>query len=204
MPGLTCASSHARQRAVVGCEILLLGYVWNEIGDNPRLRRKIEQLCVQTLSEKKGLVMILEPANQQPARALMEFRNQLIQMGDVAYPCNHSNPCPMLNRSRDWCYSEFRWTPPKAIQYIDRVIGIDRKRLNTGALVIGSKGFLKPNTQKNQPVVVGRPVAKSEAKNRTPHSKFHHLLCSEDGLTKTPDNQKNAVLRGCFFDRDRG
>ena len=54
-----------------GVKILLLGYVWNEIGDNPRLRRKIEQLCVQTLSEKKGLVMILEPANQQPARALV-------------------------------------------------------------------------------------------------------------------------------------
>jgi len=176
-----------------------LGYVWNELKKNNRAQSHLLELFTQHITQKHDvLIVILEPANQIIARDAMSLRNELVTLGyHPVYPCPSSKKCPMLERSRDWCFSEGSWTSPLLMQNIEKNLGIDRSRFSTSAYLFASptlSGKILP-PGKNPPVVVGRPQKISE--KGLPIRGFEMLLCDGDKLSKKPGSTgKNFLMRG--------
>lgn len=163
--------------------ILCLGYVTNELSGRSHQGKKLERLIQRVLSIPSGMVVMLEPANQEPSRQSMANREGILQHGAVVYPCSHSKPCPMLSRKKDWCYSSFPWSPPRFISYLDKRLGIDRSTLKTCAFIYASQALhCKLQTHSmNKKVIVGMPLNKQ--------GRREFLLCSEGLLSKAPFKQ---------------
>jgi ribosomal protein RSM22 (predicted rRNA methylase) len=171
-----------------------LGYVWNELQKNPRARKNLLKLFQLLLNKSApGLIMIVDAGEQQTSRNLMGLRDELVQMGFASlYPCTSNEPCPLLERNRDWCFSESQWQPPNVINRVDRLLGIDHSTLSTTALTFATPAFA--STLKNRgKVVVGRPES-LEGKG------FEYLLCSEGAIAKEPGSASPTTLdRGQLF-----
>lgn len=187
-----------------------LGYVWNELSRNKAAREKLLRVFEQRLEENHPtLILVLEPATEDLARDAMALREHLVGVGyKVLYPCPESGPCPMLKRSRDWCYSEATWEVPRDLKKLDEMLDMDRSRLSGVGYLLASKdmvsqmetlsssgsgkGSLKGHTAAtpSAPIVVGRPV-------RTTGRGFDYLLCQAGELTKAPGGGEETVaLRG--------
>ena len=179
--------------------IYLFGYVWNELTRNNTARRKLITLLSNHIKRKeKCLVFIAEPALEQMARSTMELRDVLCAAGFIAlYPCPHSNHCPMLDRPKDWCYSEGEWDQPPLAKWIDEQLEMTRSR-HAGSLFAFSSPAMGLTSDLAQ-IVVGRPV-RDEGKERY-KGFFDYLLCDEDGITKrTPLAPLQVVARGMILD----
>jgi hypothetical protein len=191
-------SRELTQGPIAGPVWYQLGYVWNEIVANPRTTQLLLRYLAAGLQQGRRIITLVEPANQDLARGAMELREELLQMGyRVLYPCPHSESCPMLERSRDWCYSEFAWERPPLMRTIDRLLEIDRQRIGCSAYL-----FVSPDLEQNllvrrpgtsQEIVVGRPLL---PRGRDPRRDFDYLLCSPDGLGKKKPESGPELLRG--------
>jgi hypothetical protein len=182
-----------------------LGYVWNEIAKNPRARNKIFELFEKLIANKvPALVFITEPGTQDQSRSAMVLRNQLTSLGyQVYYPCPSNAPCPLLERSRDWCYSEIPWNPPAIQKLVDKFIGIERSKLAAScyALATPAMGQMIELKLKNMQVVVGRPVKAPKGQATSSQKSFEYLLCTSQGPKKTPATPGKPPLdRGTIFD----
>lgn len=168
-----------------------LGYVWNELKRNPIARQRVIATLTGPLTRNEpALVVVLEPAIQEISREAMALRDQLVAAGYVPlYPCPSAAACPMLERSRDWCYSEGLWLRPKSIQRLDRVLGMDRGHLSGALYMFASPALLAGQSPLvPRPVVVGRPKAELG---------FEYLLCRGDSLEKkAPAATGTPVARG--------
>lgn len=180
-----------------------LGYVWNEVSHNPKTSQLLLRFLEAGLSRGQRIISLIEPANQDLSREAQSLRNELLERGyRVLYPCPHQDACPMLERTRDWCYSEFTWERPPLARTADRILSIDRHRIGCSAYVFVSPDVaLALQTQeapRSEEVIVGRPLTPS----RNPQSReFDYLLCTENGLQKSkpvPDasGQIQELLRG--------
>lgn len=179
--------------------IYLLGYVWNELVKNAPARRKLLNLMSQHI--KKGdssLIFVVEPALEFMARPAMELRDKLCELGYKAlYPCPHSNPCPMLERPKDWCYSEGTWKQPALAEWIDEQMKVNRAK-HASTLFAFASPALGLESDHNS-VVVGRPVR--EAGIDRYKGFFDYLVCSSDGIVKQkPEKPKQVILRGSLYD----
>lgn len=175
-----------------------LGYVFNELEKNVRARQKAELIFGQHLENNEpALVWILEPATQDLCRAAMEWREQLVTAGYVPlYPCPGKIACPMLERTRDWCYSEGEFNRPLAVQNVDRALKIDRSRFASTMYALATPAFMErvKTRAANVAAVVGRPERAAEP--RKP-SVFDYLVCTRSGLQKVPhDPGKDVLPRG--------
>ena len=174
-----------------------LGYVWNELERNPAARTKLLKLFENAAAEH-SLLLLLEPANQAIARSTMALRDQLVQLGYTPlYPCPRPTPCPMLQLSRDWCYSEGEWLRPREMTLLDRSLGTDRSRLSGGLYVFASASLtarLTPSAA-HRPVVVGRPERTGAP--RYGERPFDYLICRGEQLEKrAPVPGKAFLARG--------
>jgi hypothetical protein len=185
--------------------IIAMGYFWNEIERIPSLQRKLVQSFAQFISQnRKALILVLEPSNQNIARAAMALRESLVGMGYKAlYPCPSSMPCPLLERSRDWCYSEYIFNSPRLLQKIDKLLGIERSRMGSSSYALVSPALYEEITftVEDPAIIVGRPVVKNPHQKRSYASKrdsnIEFLLCTADGLKKTkPAPGVEESLRG--------
>lgn len=182
-----------------------LGYVWNEVAHNPKTSQAMLRHLAQGLKQGHRLITLIEPATQDLARAAQQLRDELCAMGyQVLYPCPHSAGCPMLERTRDWCYSEWEWQQPPLMQKIDRILDIDRRRLGASAYVFASPDIvmaLRMREHKDNPsaVVVGRPLDEKAGRGNT--RKFSYLLCTDEGLVKEPVDAGPERLRGVAWQR---
>ena len=187
--------------------IELLGYVWNELNKHKKAQKQLFRR-LETLQDKHSILVILEPANQNLSRACMELREELLAMGYLAsYPCSASGPCPMLERSKDWCYSELAWERPKIIERLDKKLGVDHSKLSTTAMIFispkAAESFrIKPS---EKATVVGRPLNRKPSVKtpRSPNKGFSYLLCIGETLEKitakeitTPKTPSTTRLRG--------
>ena len=183
-----------------GLLVISMGYVWNEIQKNPKARVK----ALKWIESHMHLPMIFhihEPANQMLARDAMEMRDFLCEIGfNPIYPCLSNAPCPLLERTKDWCYSEGKFHSPRWMQKLDKYVGIDRQTINTTAFMFASQPFaeLVKKHNKNLGVVVGRPTLKMQKKVPRSRKQYYHLLCTGDSLEKgsiikRPDQE---ILRG--------
>ncbi|WP_141731286.1 small ribosomal subunit Rsm22 family protein [Oligoflexus tunisiensis] len=181
-----------------------LGYVWNEIAHSPKTSQAMLRHLGQGLKQGRRLITLIEPATQDLARAAQQLRDELCAMGYQAlYPCPHSANCPMLERARDWCYSEWEWQQPPLMPKIDRILGIDRHRLGASAYVFVSPDIAMAlrtlkNTEGPDAVVVGRPLDEKAARGSR---KFNYLLCTDEGLIKEPVDAGPERLRGVVWKR---
>jgi SAM-dependent methyltransferase len=182
-----------------------LGYVWNEIAHSPKTSQAMLRHLAQSLQQGRRLITLIEPATQDLSRAAQQFRDELCAMGyQVLYPCPHSSPCPMLERTRDWCYSEWEWQQPPLMQKIDRILEIDRRRLGASGYVFASPDIVMAlrtmkNTDGPSAVVVGRPLDEKAGRSNT--RKFSYLLCTDAGLVKEPVDAGPERLRGVVWQR---
>lgn len=178
-----------------------LGYVWNEVKQSPKTSQLLLRYLEQGLEAGPRILTVLEPANQEIARDAMELRDTLTAMGYIAlYPCPHSQACPMLERTRDWCYSEFVWDRPPLVKKVDKILKIDRQRIGVAAYVFVSPDvYQELEKARHEAVVVGRPVDR-QTKNPL-HSTKSYLLCQpEPGLTKQKAEKEDIeLLRGQFY-----
>jgi SAM-dependent methyltransferase len=178
--------------------IYLLGYVWNELGRNLPARRKLLTLMTKHLERGEScLVFVAEPALEFMARPAMELRDALCGAGFVAlYPCSHSEPCPMLERPKDWCYSEGEWEQPPLAAWIDEQLGMNRAKIAGSMFAFASPDF--GFKEQDLPIVVGRPV-RDEGKERY-KGFFDYLVCDKEGISKiTPKAPKQVAARGTIL-----
>ncbi|NRA65559.1 MAG: hypothetical protein HRU19_13810 [Pseudobacteriovorax sp.] len=177
--------------------IVVLGYVWNELKRNPKAKAKLSTL-MKALSDRKTLFLVVEPANQFIARDAMELRNIATETGyTAAYPCGHNSPCPMLERQKDWCYSETTWQTNKAIQRIDKNLKINHEFLKYAGYIFASESAMNIMESKiltGSFPVVGRPVVDKQAKIK----KTEYLVCRGKDLKKYPGSsiKGRTLLRG--------
>ncbi|MFH1809649.1 MAG: small ribosomal subunit Rsm22 family protein [Pseudomonadota bacterium] len=62
----------------------------------------------------EGILLVVEPALRQTARALSALRDGLLAAGHVVRgPCTHALPCPMLRRRRDFCHGRLHLDLPE-------------------------------------------------------------------------------------------
>ena len=139
------------------------------------------------------LVLLLEPASQSFARSAMELRDEMVKMGYLPlYPCLAPTPCPMLNLSRDWCYSEATWQQPKIMQTLDKSLGISRQHLSGTLMAFASKDLAKSwRAEKTAAVIVGRPeriaphlLKVKDRPKEKPATTFEYLICTGSDLKK--------------------
>jgi SAM-dependent methyltransferase len=178
--------------------IYLLGYVWNELSKNTPAKRKLLSILTKHIErEQRALVFIAEPALDFMARPAMELRDVLTSAGYQAmYPCPHSHSCPMLERPKDWCYSEGEWTPPPLAEWIDDKLGMNRARFAGSMFAFASPAMGIQSDQK--PIVVGRPV-RDEGKERY-KGFFDYLICDQNGISKLePKAPKQVAPRGTIL-----
>ncbi len=178
--------------------VYLLGYIWNELNrNNPAKRRIMDIFAGHIKRNEKCLIFIAEPALEQMSRPTMELRDILCSGGFQAlYPCPHSNACPMLERPKDWCYSEGVWDRPDIAAWIDDKLDLDRGR-NAGTQFAFASPAMNLKSDGNA-VVVGRPV-REEGKERY-KGFFDYLVCGNNGIEKhEPLTPKTPINRGQFY-----
>jgi SAM-dependent methyltransferase len=178
--------------------IYLLGYVWNELNKNAPGRRNLLRIITNHIKRnEKCLVFVTEPALDFMSRPAMELRDSLCEAGFQAlYPCPHSMPCPMLERAKDWCYSEGEWNQPHVAKLIDQQMKINRAKHASTMFAFASPAVELPSD--SQAIVVGRPVRESGIERYKGF--YDYLICDDEGLRKEkPEHPKNVILRGNIF-----
>ena len=183
-----------------GLLVISMGYVWNEIQKNPKARTK----ALKWIESHMHLPMVFhihEPANQLIARDAMEMRNFLCEIGfNPIYPCISNAPCPLLERSKDWCYTEGKFQSPQWMRKLDKYIGIDRQDIKTTAFMFVTKPVHDLIHQKKAALglVVGRPAVKAHKKVPKNKLDYYHLLCTGSSLEKGAiiKNPSQKILRG--------
>lgn len=160
--------------------VVHLGYIWNELSRQPESQRNLIKWLLRLQERGPVILLVAEPANQMLARSVMQLRDEITQeLGWlVHYPCPHQSHCPMLEKARDWCYSEFAWQRPVWQRNIDRLMNVDRGLLSGAMYIFSSpkaKIFMVPDSVR-QNIVVGRPLTRY---GKT--SGFRHLVCTNAG-----------------------
>lgn len=178
--------------------IVQLGYLLNELDQNTKALNAIAKLF-STLSEQRSILHIIEPAHQTPSRALMKMRAQLLQDEYFPiYPCGHQAPCPLLDKARDWCFSEFSFKRPPELVPVDRGMSRDSSLLSASSHIYVSSQMGKQIQTGNTPaVIVGRPTDVKPQPGKGPHrhEAFSYLLCSSAGIEKIPAASHRRPLR---------
>ncbi|MFW7381242.1 MAG: small ribosomal subunit Rsm22 family protein [Oligoflexus sp.] len=198
---------HAATEQKPDLHVILMGYVWNELQDNPRARRKVEESLMK-LADQPCLIFLLEPGNQFPARQAMELRDLLVEtQWQALYPCPKAANCPMLENNRDWCYSEFTWNRPPLVTMLDERLEINHEKISSSCYCFASPSAMtlinKAGYQSPEEVVVGRPTPRRkplEAKKKAFGPKFEYLICAGERLIKkAPPKGGELLLRGQNF-----
>lgn len=105
------------------------------------LADRAERLIVAAVDEAlahEGALVLIEPGLRETARALERLRDRLLERGtlSVLAPCLHQAHCPALVNERDWCITDFAWTPPPFVRAIDERTGLDKRSLKFAYLLL--------------------------------------------------------------------
>jgi SAM-dependent methyltransferase len=141
-----------------GLNIILLGYVLNEMPSTKTLIQKILRL-----SNQPTLVFILDSAHKESSHRLAELKTQFTDYEfDCLYPCPDNSACPL--DAKDWCYSECLWQRPAEIKSTDKLLGIDRSKMSYAGFLYASpevKPFLRTSNCSQR--IIGFPWVKNKS-----------------------------------------
>jgi len=123
-------------------ELILLGFVLNELGDASvdTLRSRhawLSRLC--ELLTPDGALVVLEPALREQSRSLQELRSLFAAGGGPPYvfaPCLHRAGCPLLERERDWCHEQLPLALPARAAQLARAAGLRTAQLSYSYLTL--------------------------------------------------------------------
>lgn len=186
-----------------GVTVISLGYVWNELTKSRPAKGRIETLIEDAIrgrspgDKPESLLLLLEPAQQEHAREAMVWRDARVAQGWMPlYPCPAAGACPMLERTRDWCFSEGSARFPRELSLLDKLVGTDRTRLNSSMYVLATPALAARLAKATpRPVIVGRPQRGEP--NKPKGQEFDYLLCADGELNKSPGALGKAYrLRG--------
>ncbi len=139
-----------------------------------------------------GLLVIVEPALQEPTRLLMRLRDTFLKRhpeAAVIFPCTHCDSCPMLaNSDHDWCHGTLSWEKPRLVRHIDRLTGFNKHRLKYSALILGKE----LNTPSGYRVI--QPASKTKLGKEA-------ILCGRDFYGKAQLPKKVRHERNYPFER---
>jgi hypothetical protein len=166
--------------------IVLVGNLINENNSGEKIADWFSKICAnKTIAAN---LLFMEPAQQIHSRKAMEFSQYLADQKIFAsYPCQNSLKCPMLERSRDWCFSEVSWKVPKEQKLIDQVLKIEHEKVNASAYWFHSNA---PELTVGQ-TIVGKPIEKSGSDTFK-----SYLLCDGVNLSKAPIKDRPSKHRG--------
>ena len=121
--------------------VTMAGHILNEL--HPRRGRDpgpARDLALQ-LAKRSGTLLVTEPAQRVPARALARIRGALLaaQFG-IAGPCPHSGRCPTLAPgASDWCVVDVPFQRPQVVADVDELLGLNRQQLTVSYLAISKR-----------------------------------------------------------------
>jgi SAM-dependent methyltransferase len=193
-----------------GADLALAGFVVNElfpaqVGEKGRTEddrlELLERWCARVAGALApgGLFALLEPALREPSRSLQRLRDLLVARGlDVAHPCTHRAPCPLLARERDWCHAELPIALPDALVPVAREAGLRFEGLSYATLALRNAPPAAPAPLRA--AIVGGPIATK--------GKVELQLCHEGRMTRldwmTRDGEPPVALhRGARVSMDR-
>lgn len=118
--------------------IVLCINIFNEIPIKHRLKT-LMSLYLKTNPE--GVILILEPAQEEHSKALGNLRDDFIKNVDdcdIISPCTHKKQCPLSSNTnrKDWCWFRHAWNPPNILSQIDKFSNIDHYELNFSYLFL--------------------------------------------------------------------
>jgi 8-oxo-dGTP diphosphatase len=90
-------------------DAIFVGNVLNELSAE---QQSVMIAKLQKMLNKNGLLVVMEPALQEPSRSLMALKEtlQTHQLWMLA-PCSHHLACPLLLDEKQWCHFHVDWQP---------------------------------------------------------------------------------------------
>jgi hypothetical protein len=181
-------------------QMILLANIMNEIPGSKKAESMQSQAMLHSLIKRLldplyGVVLIIEPGQQDSARTLETIRSDLLEETTTIAPCLHDHECPLLSRgSRDWCYSERFWQPPAIIEQLDRITGLDHHMLRWSYWMFGAKRSLKIEEYCCAARKIPR-IARLASGMIPDHGRTKVLLCRPDQLSECylPSNDKASI-----------
>jgi ribosomal protein RSM22 (predicted rRNA methylase) len=138
------AQDFRRLRFSASYDLIFLGHVLNEhphLYDGEHLIEWLQKLLRHLHDD--GLIIITEPANKEPSRALQRLRDMIIKsdLADVIAPCPAVHCCPLLERQSDWCFSEYHNTHHPALLKLSQQLSFQDKIIKSSYLIVTHKSF---------------------------------------------------------------
>lgn len=206
----------------VPIDFALCSNVFNEIPEKHRLK------TILPLTEKltpNGGLLIIEPGQEEHARALGSLRDGLLAQPEQAHmqilsPCPHTGACPLSTTSprKDWCWFRHTWEPIPEVQMLDKMSNLNHTTLNFSYVFFHKSKATPPeeSADKLNARYFARAVSDCIALNsqlgsadrptaelpRTPEQQnpYKILLCCDDGTLKAGYlNSTIKQLRGKKF-----
>lgn len=155
-------------------DLVLAGFVWNELGENAARTAKLDQALGRWLGPESAFV-VLEPALSAQARALQELRDTFVASGQwtAVAPCAHDAPCPMLPSPRDWCHASLPYALPQATAEVARAAGLRYERLSFSYVAFAPK---RPHPNAGWHRMVSDPLPSK--------GKREAILCGDGSLVR--------------------
>ena len=105
-------------------DLVVLGFSLNEFCQG----MEIEEVSIfleeaaKRLLNRRGMLIILEPALQETSNALSQLGKILSIKDDLHYwgPYLHGGSCPLLAQGKYWNHEVRSWSPPKSLEYVNR------------------------------------------------------------------------------------
>ncbi|MGY3802873.1 small ribosomal subunit Rsm22 family protein [Pigmentibacter ruber] len=126
------------EKVTKNSDIILGINVFNEI---PMKHRGKTLNSLYAKLNNGGLLLIMEPGQEEHAKSLGTLRNEFISAnkdGQIISPCAHKKSCPLSSETtrKDWCWFRHSWNTPKAISLIDKFSKLDHHELNFSYLFV--------------------------------------------------------------------
>lgn len=129
-------------------DIIILSLVLSELMVLNKQINLIKKLINQLNDD--GILIIIEPALKKCSHRLISLRNKIIKEDTVIYaPCLSKNPCELESNEKQWCFKEIAWEAPIYMQYINRKLYRDIKKLKFSYLVLSKAQMLKIHNKTN-------------------------------------------------------
>lgn len=122
-------------------DVIVISHVLNELFDTSHERIDRRTALCHALAERLspgGLLVLVEPALKRTGRELLEVRDRLLESRalSVLAPCLMQQPCPALDRPRDWCHADRPWAPPDWSLGIGERAGLGRESLKFAYVIL--------------------------------------------------------------------
>jgi ribosomal protein RSM22 (predicted rRNA methylase) len=175
-------------------DIIFAGNVLSELKGKELLLAKLLQKNLQ----ENGYLVIIEPALKSDTLNLINFRNNLQEMGyKINAPCLNTRKCPMhKENAKLWCHQVVNWIRPGFIERVDSRIGLSKELIKYSYLVVSKQAQGLSDVFKG-----ARRVVSSLHKIK---GKAWCYTCSQDALEIFELLKKHRASHPLFYKLSRG